>query len=317
MNGGSDNDFTVSNSTTYLTRLTSTPQVSHHVAGRQLLNESGIQRALELTVSTIIESEDSDVLGSDTDIESSTTEGEDIPPPPPPATPIVLHYWELQSFLPEHRPCYVMPQSQKKHKDRRTSHIPAEEVDATNRLSKEVVRRDGLLRLVAQVKLPLTEEVFLDGVFAFNSEPAAVAEEDREVTLDMEKIEVRSRNSFLPLSILPGFVTTTEPPARTPPAELPPLPPVSSTDALDWSAGSGDCCPDTPDPIDSDSSNTIASKKENIYYRNAWNIDLEDPDEPVPWLHDCSGAHICKYSQTLTFVLNVSLPQIENSETKT
>ena len=61
-----------------------------------------------------------------------------------------------------------MPQSQK-HKDRRTSHIPAEEVDATNKLSREVVRRDGLLMLVAQVKLPLTDEVFPDGVFAFNS----------------------------------------------------------------------------------------------------------------------------------------------------
>ena len=80
----------------------------------------------------------------------------------------------------------------------------------------------------------------------------------------MEKIEVRSRNSFLPLSILPGFVMTTELPARTPPAEPPPLPPVSSTDALDWSAGSGDCCPEIPDPSDSDSSNTIASEKEHI-----------------------------------------------------
>ncbi|MPC79343.1 hypothetical protein E2C01_073866 [Portunus trituberculatus] len=71
----------VSNSTTSSVHLTSS-QVSHHVVERQLLNESGIRRALELTVSTIIESEDSDVLGSYTDIGGSTTEGEDIPPPP-------------------------------------------------------------------------------------------------------------------------------------------------------------------------------------------------------------------------------------------
>ena len=53
-----------------------------------MLTESGIERALELTVSTIRKSEDSDVLSSDTDIGGSTTEREDIPSPSP-ATPIL------------------------------------------------------------------------------------------------------------------------------------------------------------------------------------------------------------------------------------
>ena len=62
MEGDSESDFTVSDSATSPARLTSNPWVSRHIAGRQLLNESGIRSALELTVSTIIESEDSDVL---------------------------------------------------------------------------------------------------------------------------------------------------------------------------------------------------------------------------------------------------------------
>ncbi|MPC40612.1 hypothetical protein E2C01_034175 [Portunus trituberculatus] len=73
MDGRSDSDLIVSNSATSSAHLTSTPRVSRHVVGIQLLNESGIRRALELTVSTIIESEDSDVLGSDTDVRGSTT----------------------------------------------------------------------------------------------------------------------------------------------------------------------------------------------------------------------------------------------------
>ncbi|MPD00515.1 hypothetical protein E2C01_095990 [Portunus trituberculatus] len=88
MDGGSDSDVTVSNSAISPERLTSTPRVSRHLAERQLLNESGTRRALELTVSTIIENKDSDVLGPDTDIGGSTTEREDIPPTLP-ATPIV------------------------------------------------------------------------------------------------------------------------------------------------------------------------------------------------------------------------------------
>ena len=68
MDGDSKSDSTVSDSVTSPTHLASTPRVSLHIAGRQLLNESGIERALELTVATIIESEDSNVLGSDTDI---------------------------------------------------------------------------------------------------------------------------------------------------------------------------------------------------------------------------------------------------------
>ncbi|MPC39957.1 hypothetical protein E2C01_033510 [Portunus trituberculatus] len=87
MDGGSDSDFTVSDSATSPACLTSTPRVSRHVVGRQLLNESVIRKAFEVTVSTIIESEDSDFLGSDTDIGGSTIKGEDIPPPLP-ATPI-------------------------------------------------------------------------------------------------------------------------------------------------------------------------------------------------------------------------------------
>ena len=87
MDGDSKSDSTVSDSVTSPTHLASTPRVSLHVAGRQLLNESGIERALQLTVATIIESEDSNVLGSDTDIGSSTTKGGDILPPSP-LTPI-------------------------------------------------------------------------------------------------------------------------------------------------------------------------------------------------------------------------------------
>ncbi|MPC88257.1 hypothetical protein E2C01_083157 [Portunus trituberculatus] len=74
MDGGSNSDFTVYSATSPV-RFTSTPRVSHHVGGRQPLNEIGIRSALELTVSTIIESEDSDVPGSDTDIGGSTTNG--------------------------------------------------------------------------------------------------------------------------------------------------------------------------------------------------------------------------------------------------
>ena len=66
MDGESESDSAVSDSVTSPARLTSTPRVSRCVAGRQLLDESGIKRALELTVSAIIEGEDSDVLGSDT-----------------------------------------------------------------------------------------------------------------------------------------------------------------------------------------------------------------------------------------------------------
>lgn len=94
---------------------------------------------------------------------------------------------------------------------------------------------------------------------------------DREVTLDMENIEARSLNGFLPVSFLLGLVTGTVPPVRTLPAELPPPPPPlpptpSSADDLDWSAGSGDCWPDTADPTDTDSSNTIASDKKVLSY---------------------------------------------------
>lgn len=134
------------------------------------------------------------------------------------------------------------------------------------------MRRDGLLLLVPQLMLPLLAAVLTVATVAFTSEeqltswvnvlvflvlvmegtgltvtpllfppqpprlpePAVVVEgEDRMVTLDMENIEARSRNNFLPLSFLQGFVTTTVPPARTLPPELPPPPPPSSADDLD------------------------------------------------------------------------------------
>ena len=56
MSGKSDSDSAVSDSLLRPARLTSTPRASRGVDGRQL-NESGIARALDLTVSTIIERE--------------------------------------------------------------------------------------------------------------------------------------------------------------------------------------------------------------------------------------------------------------------
>lgn len=85
------------------------------------------------------------------------------------------------------------------------------------------------------------------------------AAEEREVTLDMEKIEARSRNSFLLFSFLLGLVTTTVPAAKTLPVVE--LPPPSSADDLDWSAGSGDCWPDIAEPSEPASSNTITAEE--------------------------------------------------------
>ena len=92
MDGDSESDFAVSDSVTSPARLTSTPRASHNVEGRQRLSESGIRNALELTVSTIIESEDSDALGSDTDISDTTSDVEDNTQPPPP-TPVLGEYY--------------------------------------------------------------------------------------------------------------------------------------------------------------------------------------------------------------------------------
>lgn len=213
---------------------------------------------------------------------------------------LCTNFYSLQEVL--QRVLHVATELERQ--ESRTNHIPAEEVDATNRLSSEVVRREVLLLPVVHPKFPLVAGVFPAAAFDFMSEeqlescvnvlmilelmevgeeltetlsvlltlptwphdPAVVVDIDREVTLDMENIEARSRNGFLPVSFLLGFVTGTVPPVRTLPAELPPPPPPpllpptpSSADDLDWSAGSGDCWPDTADPTDTDSSNTIAS----------------------------------------------------------
>lgn len=74
--------------------LTSTPhaRATSSTSVRRFLSESGIARELEVTVSTIIESEDSDVLGSDTggDACSTTaTEGDEISASPVQAQPFV------------------------------------------------------------------------------------------------------------------------------------------------------------------------------------------------------------------------------------
>ena len=59
MSKKSDSDSAVSDSLPRPARLTSTPRASRAIDRRQL-NNSGIERALELTVSTIIESENSE-----------------------------------------------------------------------------------------------------------------------------------------------------------------------------------------------------------------------------------------------------------------
>ena len=55
--------------------VTSSPHVHSRpsTSARRYLSESGIARDLEITVSTIIESEDSDVLGSDDAADGATT----------------------------------------------------------------------------------------------------------------------------------------------------------------------------------------------------------------------------------------------------
>ena len=59
MSGKSDSDSVVSNSLLRPAHLASTPRASCAIDSRQF-NETGIERALELTISTIIESEDSE-----------------------------------------------------------------------------------------------------------------------------------------------------------------------------------------------------------------------------------------------------------------
>ncbi|KAK4325583.1 hypothetical protein Pmani_003845 [Petrolisthes manimaculis] len=80
------NDSTVSdlaNSTQCVFTSTHRDPVKASKPTRHFLSQSGIEKELEITVSTIIESEDSDVLGTEGEAGTTTETEEDNPPLPP------------------------------------------------------------------------------------------------------------------------------------------------------------------------------------------------------------------------------------------